>query len=111
MGKLARNKGYRGEHQLVVILKEAGLDATRVPLSGAADGFKDDIHLEGEHGEVKLRGDGFKNLYKWLEGVRFLFTKADRKGYLVTMRLEDFIPIIQEIKKGRGLKKVLDKIT
>jgi len=55
--------------------------------------MKGDI-LVGEFiGEVKLRKNGFKQLYTWLEGRDILFAKADRREYLTIMRLETFIKI------------------
>jgi hypothetical protein len=39
---------------------------------------------------VKGRGDGFKNLYRWLEGKDILFVRADRKEWLVIQRLKDW---------------------
>ena len=96
MGRSERRKGYMGEYNLVKRLKEAGINAHRVPLSGADRNYKHVIIINGEPAEVKVRKDGFKNLYKWLEGVRYLFVKRDRKDYLVVMRLEDFIGMLKE---------------
>ena len=95
MGKSQRNKGYRGEYNLVRKLREAGLEAERVPLSGATDFKKGDIVVEGLTGEVKLRKNGFKMLYDWLEGNDFLAVKADRKEYLVVISLELFIKLLK----------------
>ena len=94
MGKKSRRKGYRGEYQLVKKLREAELDAKRVPLSGQTEYAKGDVVVEGLVGEVKLRKDGFRQIYKWLENRDILFAKADRKEYLSIMRLETLIKIL-----------------
>ncbi|MDW7998460.1 MAG: hypothetical protein RMI30_03285 [Thermodesulfovibrio sp.] len=94
-GKYSRRKGYRIEHELEKLLRKNGLDAQRIPLSGSAGGyFAGDLIVEGKKAEVKGRKDGFKEIYKWLENKDFLFIKADRKEYLVVMRLSDFISLI-----------------
>ena len=91
MGKKSRRKGYRLEHELEEKLKELGFDAQRVPLSGASGGlFSGDLIVDGKIAEVKGRADGFKNLYRWLEGKDILFVRADRKEWLVIQRLKDW---------------------
>lgn len=95
MGKLSKNKGYRAERELTLRLRKEGLNAVRVPLSGAVQGFKGDLLLEGKTAEVKARRDGFKELYKWLEGNSYLFLKADRKPVLVVMELGTFTKLLK----------------
>ena len=89
MGKKSRDKGYRLEHELVLKLNEMGFNAERVPLSGGAGGsFTGDLIINGKKAEVKGRATGFKEIYKWLEGVDYLFIRSDRKEWLVITRLE-----------------------
>ena len=91
MGLKSKRKGYRLENELAGILREMGLNAERIPLSGAGGGsFSGDLIVEGKIAEVKGRKDGFKNLYKWLEGRDILFIRADRKEWLVVVRLKDW---------------------
>ena len=91
MGLKSKRKGYRLENELVNKLKEMGLNAERIPLSGAGGGsFSGDLIVEGKITKVKERKDGFKNLYKWLEGRDILFIRADRKEWLVVVRLKDW---------------------
>ncbi len=99
MGKKSRNKGYRGEHELVCLLKRAGINAVRVPLSGATEFAKGDVLVEGRTCEVKLRKAGFKELYRWIEGKDLLFLKADRKEYLVVMRVKDLVELLKGGKR------------
>ena len=91
MGKKSKDKGYRLEHELVEKLKELGIQAERIPLSGAGGGsFIGDLIVEGKIAEVKVRGDGFKSLYKWMEDRDILFIRADRREWLVIQRLKDW---------------------
>ncbi len=100
----SRKKGYRIENELVNILKERGIEAYRVPLSGGAPGFAGDIIIalnEKEYiCEVKSRGEGFRQIYKWLEGKDMLFVKADRKKYLAVIPLEIFLKILSKPNGG-----------
>jgi hypothetical protein len=95
MGKAQRDKGYRGEYNLVQMFKENELDSKRVPLSGAAEGFKDDIRVEGYTGEVKVRGNGFKQIYDWLGEADILFIKADYKPYLAVVPIDLLIKLLK----------------
>jgi hypothetical protein len=70
----------------------------RVPLSGAVEGFEGDLLLEGKKIEVKARHDGFKELYKWIEGKDLLALKADRRDFLMVMRLDDFVKLMKGVK-------------
>lgn len=67
-GRYSRNKGARVERELVHLLNTKGFTAIRVPLSGAAKGFKHDI-IAAKEGkniniEVKARGTGYTKIYK-----------------------------------------------
>lgn len=92
MGKAQRDKGARYEREIVNTLKNGGFSGTeRVPLSGAAGGsFNGDVTIKNEYLlELKKRKDGFKQLYKWLEGVNALVVGADRQPSLVVMPLDE----------------------
>ena len=91
MGRKSKDKGYRLEHELEEKLNELGFNAQRVPLSGQSGGlFSGDLIIDGKIAEVKGRADGFKTLYRWLEGKDILFVRADRKEWLVIQRLKDW---------------------
>lgn len=91
MGALSQRKGRRVEQQLVRALRAAGLDARRVPLSGAVRGFEGDVLIGDQRCEIKARRSGFRALYRCLAGARWLFLRADRQPYLVIGRLEDWL--------------------
>ena len=64
-------------------MQDRGFAAERVPLSGSARGrFGGDVSIPllgaDRRVEVKCRGDGFRQLYDWLEGHDFLIVRADQ---------------------------------
>jgi hypothetical protein len=91
-GRRSRNKGARTERSIVNALQASGIEAVRVPLSGAVGGrFAGDIVLPlmGRDlcVEVKARAAGFRELYSWLTNRDVLVVKADRQEPLVVLRL------------------------
>jgi len=92
-GRASREKGNSGERAVVRFLQERGFAAERVPLSGAARGrFGGDVSIPllgaDRRVEVKCRGDGFRQLYDWLEGHDFLIVRADRREPLVVIPMK-----------------------
>ena len=69
MASSAQQKGSRRERSIVELFESYGVDAQRVPLSGAAGGlFSGDIVINEEYKmEVKSRkdGKGFTCIKKW----------------------------------------------
>jgi Holliday junction resolvase len=91
-GRRSRSKGVRTERSIITLLKARGIAAERVPLSGAVGGrFTGDIVLPliGRDlcVEVKCRGNGFRELYSWLDSRDVLIVKADRQEPLVVLRM------------------------
>ena len=71
-------------------LQARGFAAERVPLSGAKGGrFGGDVSVPllgiDRKLEVKCRGDGFHNLYRWLANADVLIVKADRREPLIVI--------------------------
>jgi hypothetical protein len=97
MGKSQRDKGARREREFAELI-----GGHRTPLSGAVEGYPNDVIGLGMEWEVKARKDGFKELYKWIEDTRenpdALALKADRKQWLVCMTLEKFMELKGENK-------------
>lgn len=102
MGKKSQRKGYTGEHEF------AGLTGgLRIPASGAATGFPDDVQLpNGWKAEVKRRKDGMKTLYAWVEDERevpdIVAFRADRKQWLITMTLDKYLELQAAHIEKRG---------
>ena len=101
MGKFQRDKGNRIERELINRLKDSGIDAKRVPLSGMCEGFKGDIVLVANGkdlvAEVKSRAQasGWRTVKVWLGDNDLLFLREDReKDPLVVMRWEQFLEFI-----------------
>jgi hypothetical protein len=107
-GRASRDKGNRQERALVALLQAAGFAAERVPLSGAARGrFGGDLSVPllglDRRAEVKVRGNGFRELYKWLNGADLLVVRADRAEPLVVVPLRFAIEIAVAAERGRGV--------
>ncbi len=64
---MSRNKGARNERALVKYLESKGYKALRVPLSGAAKGFKHDVTAEKDGVtytfELKVRANEYESIY------------------------------------------------
>jgi hypothetical protein len=102
MGKPSRDKGSRVEREMVNALRAEGIDAERVPLSGAAGGsFAGDIvvrHHEAKRSvEVKARKDGagFKTLEDWKGDHDFLFLKRNHREPMVVMDWDLFVELMR----------------
>lgn len=96
MGKSQRDKGNRIERNLVNKLKEQGIAAERVPLSGALGGqhFGDIVLPSGDRCEVKGRAANrifWKLIKKYITGVSYLVLVEDRQPPLVVIHWDDFV--------------------
>lgn len=100
-GKASRDKGNRFERACVNTLRAGGMDACRIPLSGAAGGdftgdLKVTIHGQEWRIECKKRARAWSDLYHWLEGARALFIARDRADTLVVMPLVTFQELVRQ---------------
>ena len=93
MGKASRDKGRRGEQEVVNILKAHGFDTAH----RTGEYVKNDIlvHIDAHERiiEVKVRakGCGAGLLYEALgDGIFAVIHKSDRMGWLISMHLETF---------------------
>lgn len=85
MSSPSKRKGSGGEREFARLV-----GGKRVPLSGAHPDLPGDVVWPGMGtGECKRRRDGFRQLYQWLDGADWLAVRADRRDWLVVMRLED----------------------
>ena len=92
-GRRSRDKEARAERALVRFLQNRGVAAEQVPLSGAAGGkFAGDISIPiiGRDliAEVKVRGEGFRQVYGWLAGNDLLIIRVGLSEPLVFLPLE-----------------------
>jgi hypothetical protein len=96
VAKKSRDKGARGEREIVNILIGEGYKAKRTaPLQTYQKNDAPDILVETEKGnvsiEVKLRANGFKQIYQWLANNNALIIKSDRKEPLIIQPLKDVL--------------------
>lgn len=103
MGKRSRDKGKRVELEIVHRHRDLGIDAERVPLSGASGGrFTGDIVIDQGgstlRAEVKARADGagFKQLETWLGDNDLLFLRRDRAEPMVLLTWRTYADLISE---------------
>ena len=96
----SRQKGARGERELAGILRDYGFDSRRGQQYCGLNGDADVIGLPGIHIECK-RVERL-NIYEamqqaWRDAgdgeTPAVFHRRNRKGWLVTMRLDDWIKI------------------
>ena len=91
MAKREKRKGYRGENEVERLLKAQGIEAKRVPLSGADSFQKGDILLEpGVSAEVKRRKRINSLFYDVLQEFNIAFVRADRRPWIVLMDFDFF---------------------
>ena len=105
----SRNKGAAGERELANILKQYGYDTRRGQQYCGAAGDADVVGLKGMHLEVK-RVERL-NLYDAMEQsvgdakeseVPCVMHRKNRKGWLVTMRLDDWMKLYKKAKIDDG---------
>jgi Holliday junction resolvase len=102
MPKRSRDKGARTERAIVRLLQERGFAAEKV--SGMYKPGSDlSVSLLGadRRVEVKCRGNGFRELYHWLNGADFLIVKADRLEPLVVIPFRLAIEIAKAAQNSR----------
>jgi hypothetical protein len=94
MGKPSRDKGARRELEIAELLGARKISGFRRP-------GPDLVMPDGRYVEVKSRKNGWVQLHKWLEDdASILCLKADRKGWLVVQRLEDWLDHEEDTDEG-----------
>ena len=105
MARMSRDKGQRIERELVHLHLDAGIPASRVPLSGAAGGeYAGDLHILDFTVEVKARanGEGFKQLEAWLGDHDMLFLRRDRQRPLVLLPWQTYLKLMHAYQRAIG---------
>ena len=101
MGAHSRAKGKRGEREVVALARVAGLDAERTwhtAQSPDAGERACDLLVAGMPYQVQVSKDGFERIYRELQGVRGFIFRRDRDGWLVTVRLDDYLALLRGAK-------------
>ncbi len=93
MPSRSKDKGNRGERELLEKLREYGFLIRKVPLSGAAQDWPGDlVEADGTIWEVKRRSQGFLKIYKWHSaGSDIVAFRGDRQEWMVCMPLRTFV--------------------
>jgi hypothetical protein len=113
-GRKSRQKGKRGELEVVHLLKAAGLEARRTGQDQAHQAMEKpgDVELEGWNVEVKRRGRMTLNVVR--EGLAqasdaalisetpVVFWRGDREDWLVTMDAEDWAAREAHVQRLEG---------
>lgn len=100
-GKRSKRKGYQGEAEVVKVLNRYGIEAERVPLSGALKSKKyscDVVLPNDKRIEVKRRKSGLKTIQKWLNEDKhsnYVFFREDYGDWIVIMPLLEFVELVQ----------------
>jgi hypothetical protein len=100
----ARRKGARAELAVVRLLQSKGFAAEKISRTGYT-GSDVSVPLLGidRRVEVKIRGNGFCELYRWLaSGADMLIIRADRKELLVVIPLRLAAEIAAAAERARG---------
>lgn len=100
MARMSRDKGQRIERE------DAGIPASRVPLSGAAGGeYAGDLRILDLVAEVKARanGEGFKTLEAWLGDNDLLFLRRDRQRPLVVLPWGTYLVLMQSYQRATAI--------
>lgn len=101
---MSRDKGARNERLLVKHLREKGYKATRVPLSGAAEGYKGDVALEipSKHEcykvEVKTRRSSFARIYELYKQMQNTNVSALNSGAQTFVYDGDLVAISDDVE-------------
>lgn len=110
----SRRKGADGEREIANKLKECGYNTRRGCQYSGANGDADVVGLPGIHMEVKrvekLNIDNaMEQAVKDCHGLKMptVFHRKDRKDWLVTMRLEDWIELYESMD---GLRHLMDNM-
>ena len=99
-GAYTRRRGYEFERETVNFLREGGLVARRVPLSGAGE-EKGDLTVVPGFDDKPMRGElkRKKELPGWITGPLgdhdFMVMRADKAEALVVIRLSLFRDLLQ----------------
>lgn len=100
-GKASRDKGAKFEREIVNWHKERGVDAERIPLSGAMKGnYASDIKLGPQlalTAECKRRARAWQDIYDAFDQDKadVVFIRKDRKPALAVLTMETYETFLQ----------------
>jgi len=100
MGSKSRRKGNRVELELLHLLQDAGLAATKHSRAWTP-GHDLNLPMLGvsRRVEIKCKANGFRTLYSWLIEKDLLIVRADRSKPLVVMPMDMLLELIAATDK------------
>ena len=105
----SRNKGAEGERELARILRERGYNSRRGQQYSGANGDADVVGIDGVHIEVKrVEKLNIDNAMEQsirdarVDEVPVVAHRKNRKGWLVTMRLDDWLDMKERAYDGHN---------
>lgn len=105
----SRNKGASGERELAGILREYGYTARRGQQFSGANGDADVVGMDGYHIECKrverlnidtAMEQSIRDARE--EEIPIVCHRKNRKEWLVTLRLKDFMEVVNGKDRGSG---------
>ena len=98
-GKKSKRKGYKFENEIVHDFKDNGIDAHRVPLSGATEYAKGDVYIPclGATIECKRRKSINNMFYDVLKESNIGAVRADKKRMFFFMDGKYFYSLIRTL--------------
>jgi hypothetical protein len=108
-GRHSRNKGQRGELALVHLLQDNSFAAEKI--SGLYKRGADiSVPLLGVDRivEVKIRADGFRELYRWLNERDLLIVRSDRHEPLVVLPMSLAIKVAKIAERAHAERERKD---
>jgi hypothetical protein len=102
MSNRSRRKGARGELAIAKFLQDRGFAAEKISRMYRR-GPDLTVPLLGTDRtvEIKIRSNGFRELYRWLVGAELLIVRADRQPPLVILPLRFAAEIAAAAERGR----------
>jgi Holliday junction resolvase len=106
MGKLSREKGKRGEREVVKLFEAKGIPARRGQQFCGANGDADVITALGDLIHVEVKRQEVVKIHEWLKQAEadspfgsypMVFHRRSKEGWKVTLRAEDLIDIIADL--------------
>ena len=97
MGLKSKRKGRRGEQEIVLLARAAGLGAVRTWETAQSLNEverKCDVLVDGKAAQVKLLASGLQPVYKALEGVCLAFVRQDRHEWLAILPAREFFKLL-----------------
>lgn len=124
MSRKSQRKGAAGERELAEILREYGYDCTRggslsfgeVPDLSGLPGIQIEVKRVEKLNVVEAMEQSIRDSEQMFDGVSTLFHRRNRKPWLVTMRLEDWLVLYstsavsqQNASKNRAERKQISE--